>query len=70
MKRPIHAHNHTVAPKSWRGVPNISGDYDLDASIMHGNNKSVPDKLSTHTIKESSYGPKRYSGYDSYSGDD
>jgi hypothetical protein len=69
MKRPKHAHDHLVAPKSWRHTPNMTGDYDLDASIMHGNNKSVPNKIATHT-KQDSYGPKRYAGYDGYSGDD
>ena len=49
----------------------MTGDYDLDASIMHSHSKALPGKLSTHTIKNEPYGPKTgYDGYSGYSGDD
>lgn len=71
MKRPKHATDHTVAPKAWRHTPNMTGDYDLDASIMYNNNKALPSKLPQHLIsEEGAYGPHRYSGYNGYKGDD
>jgi len=71
MKRPKHSNDHYAAPKAWRHTPNMTGDYDLDASIMHSHSKALPGKLSTHTIKNEPYGPKTgYDGYSGYSGDD
>jgi hypothetical protein len=63
---------HKIAPKAWRGTKNITGDYDLDASIAHGkHSKGMKPKLETHTSKETVYGPKTgYDGYSGYSGDD
>lgn len=59
---------HQVAPKAWRIVPKVTGDYDLDASIGHSPNKDMAKKLSMY-VTRSSYGPK--TGYDAYgSGDD
>jgi hypothetical protein len=71
MKRPKHAQDHTVAPKMYRNTPNITGDYDLDASIMHGKHSpAMESKLKGH-VKETVYGPKTgYDGYQGYSGDD
>lgn len=71
MKRPKHCTDHSCAPKSWRHTPNITGDYDMDASIMHSNSKALPSKLETHVISDSgAYGPHRYNGYSGYKGDD
>lgn len=71
MKRPKYATDHTVAPKIYRHTPNITGDYDLDASIMHGKHSpAMESKLKTHR-SETVYGPKTgYDGYQGYSGDD
>lgn len=57
---------HTCAPKDWRGVPNLSGDYDLDATIMHRDNASLPSRLNQHLRRGGSYGPG--TGYNAYSG--
>lgn len=51
MKRPKNCSNHECAPRAWRGVPNQTGDYDLDASIMYGsgkNNPTVAEKVEQH----------------------
>jgi hypothetical protein len=64
---------HECAPKDWRDVPNLVGDYDLDATIMHRDNPALPARLSLYVknTKATSYGPRTgYNGYHGYSGDD
>ncbi len=69
MKRPKHAVDHSIAPKAWRHTPNITGDYDMDASIMHSNSKALPGKLDTHV--KNAYGYRTmYNGYGGLTGDD
>ncbi len=63
---------HECAPKEWRKTPNLTGDYDLDETIMHRHNGDMPKRLKVYT-KDSkvSYGNKTgYNGYRGYSGDD
>ena len=55
------------APKAWANVPNLVGDYDLDATILHRNNKDLPDRLKLY-IKRASYGKR--TGYSGYRGTD
>jgi hypothetical protein len=60
------------APKAWRDVPNLTGDYDLDATILHRNNKDLPNRLKLYTKrgKGGTYGPlTAYNGYSNYHGD-
>ena len=45
MKKPKAYANHECAPKAWRGVPNMSGDYDLDASMIYGSGRKNPTVL-------------------------
>ena len=49
----------------------MTGDYDMDATIMHRENKSIPDRLSLYLRKgRSSYQPgSGYSGVTNYHGD-
>ena len=67
------AHNGTHdadAPKGWRDVPNLCGDYDLDATILHRSNSDLPARLNLY-LKRNAYGYKTgYGGYHGYSGDD
>ena len=72
MKKPKGIEQHKCSPKDWRKTPMITGDYDMDATIMHNNNKDVPKRLALYTKKNSNaYGPRTaYNGYDGYSGDD
>lgn len=64
--------NHTCAPKGWRGVPNVTGDYDLDATIMHRSNKDMAQRLKQHIAAPApTYGPRTsYHGYSGNHGDD
>ena len=60
---------HTCAPRGWNDVPNVTGDYDLDATILHRHNKDLPNRLKMYT-KTRSYGIRTgYNGYHNYSGD-
>lgn len=63
--------NHKAAPKGWRDVPDCTGDYDLDATIMHRDNADLPRRLALYTRKKGgSYGPlSAYNGYHGYRGD-
>lgn len=63
--------SHQCAPREWRGVPKISGDYDLDATILHRHNKDLPHRLWMYTRMLGSGAPLGYSprsGYHGYSG--
>ena len=60
-----HAGCHSCAPKAWRGVPKLSGDYDLDATIAHRKNKNLPERLAMYTMRRGpGYGP--HTAYDAY----
>ena len=67
MHRVAHNGTHDVAPKAWRSTPNCTGDYDLDATILHRNNKDLPHRLELYT-KRASYGKR--TGYSGYRGTD
>jgi hypothetical protein len=42
MHRLAHQGTHaTCSPGPWHAVPKITGDYDLDATIMHRKNKDM-----------------------------
>lgn len=71
MHRIAHGGCHQCGPRGWRDVPNVSGDYDLDATILHRNNKDLPHRLELYTRKrKGSYGPlTAYNGYSNYHGD-
>jgi len=57
---------HRFCPKIWRKVPNITGSYELDGSLMGNRNPDLPGKMQTHLSRENSYGYR--TGYDAYSG--
>lgn len=44
-----HCGNHVCAPKPWRDVPALVGDYDMDATIAHRNNADLPERLALYT---------------------
>jgi hypothetical protein len=70
MKPSFPAHNHECCPKEWRATPDMSGSYELDASILRSKNKDVPARLKLFLENESAYGPRTgYDGYHNYSGD-
>jgi len=58
-----HRGNHRVAPKGWHDVPNVTGDYDLDATIQHRGNSDLPARLAQH-VKRDAYAQRTaYNGY-------
>ncbi len=72
MHRLAHRGCHNCAPPGWRNVPNMSGDYDFDATIEHRNNPSLPLRLNLYLKRHSNaYGALTgYTGYQGYHGDD
>ena len=63
---------HQCAPREWRNVPVLTGDYDLDATVLHRNNKDIVNRMNLYVRKSGkTYGYKTaYSGYHGYHGDD
>lgn len=60
------------APKDWHDVPNVTGDFDLDATILHRDNPNLKDRLALYCKHTNSiaYGPRTgYNGYHNYGGD-
>lgn len=85
MKYPKKCSPHQCAPQEWRMTPNLTGDFELDASIMHATAKRVRTDLVHHVKADGlwnsiaagepgehkTYGPRtNYQGYDGYHGDD
>ena len=64
MLRINHGRCHQCAPREWRRTPNLTGDYDLDATILHRRNKDLPHRLELYTRK----GGKTYGMSSAYSG--
>ncbi len=58
---------HQCAPRGWHDVPDVTGDYDLDATILHRHDKDLPHRLELYT-KRASYGKR--TGYSGYRGTD
>jgi hypothetical protein len=49
----------------------MTGDYDMDASIMHNRNEALPEKLKQHLAPRPAYRPRTgYRSYHGYHGDD
>ena len=71
MRSPPSTKLHTAAPQIWRRTPNITGDYEMDASIVHCKNASVPAKLGMYISGDGpGYGPlSGYNAYHNYHGD-
>jgi hypothetical protein len=73
MHRMAHSGNHSCAPKAWRDVPRLTGDYDMDASILHGKNRDMPVRLALYSKggNQHAYTPgSAYRGYSNYHGED
>ena len=61
---------HQCCPKEWRKTPVVMGDYDLDETLFHRNNKDLPNRLALYVTQGKAYGPLTgYSGYHGYHGD-
>lgn len=75
MHKLAHAGCHSAAPKAWRDVPKVTGDFDLDATILHGNNRDMPARLALYCKGSNGGGAAykpvtAYNGYSNYHGDD
>jgi hypothetical protein len=67
--------SHQCAPREWRGLPRITGDYDLDATILHRHNKDLPHRIAMYTrgigMSQARNNPRTaYHGYQGYHGDE
>jgi hypothetical protein len=58
---------HQCAPRGWNDIADVTGDYDLDATIAHRNNKDLPHRMELY-VKRRSYGKR--TGYSAYRGGD
>lgn len=60
MHAVAHRGVHQCAPKPWRQVPNLTGDYDLDATILHRKNRDMAARLAQHISGPAGagYGPR------------
>lgn len=70
MRQPkgVQCHGECAATDR-RSIPNITGDQDMDRSIMKCKDKDVPDRLKLYV--GGGYGPRTgYNGYQGYHGDD
>lgn len=71
MKRPANTPCHECAPDHWHTTPNMTGDYDMDATIMHSKNSDMPHKLKQYLAPKPAYRPRTgYRSYKGYHGDD
>lgn len=62
---------HQFAPREWRRTPDVTGSFELDASIERCTNKDLPKRMQFYVERDNAYGPKTgYDGYHGYSGDD
>jgi hypothetical protein len=66
MRKPKGVKCHDCAPQGWRGhTPNITGDYDLDETILHRSNTDMPTRFRMYVRKE--IGPYTLqNGYNAY----
>jgi hypothetical protein len=63
MHQMAHSGCHDCCPNGWKDVPKMTGDYDLDATILHRHNKDLPDRLRLY-VKRGAYSSKTaYNGY-------
>jgi hypothetical protein len=72
MHKLSNHHCHDCGPKAWHAVPDVTGDYDLDATIMHRNNPDLPKRLELYVKHPgNAYGYRTgYNGYHGNHGDD
>jgi hypothetical protein len=71
MRRPKGVPCHECTPHRDRRIPVITGDNDLDASILKNPNRDMARRLPLHSAMGApGYGPLTgYDGYRNYSGD-
>ena len=71
MRNPKGFHAHQCCPPTHRQVPNITGDYDFDASLVRSKNTDLAAKFRNHISASQGYGYRtNYRGYSGLAGDD
>lgn len=75
MKYPKGNNCHQCAPGEWRHTPNMTGDYEFDASVIHAKAKRLKTDLMHHikdgNVPNTIYDPRTaYRGYSGYHGDE
>ena len=74
MHRLAHQGSHAAcSPAPWHAVPKVTGDYDLDATILHRKNRDMAARLGQHLRATScaAYGVRTAStAYNGNHGDD
>jgi hypothetical protein len=55
MRKPKNFSNHQCAPAEWRGTPDMTGSYEMDAMIMKTSNRDMIDRLKTHLTGDAAY---------------
>ena len=62
--------DHECAPAEWRNTPDMTGSYELDATIQRSANTDLPKRLRLYMENETAYGARTgYDGYHNYGGD-
>ena len=57
---------HQCAPRDWRNVPIMTGDYDLDATILHRKNSDMIGRLELYVRPRAGSVYKYVTNYDGY----
>lgn len=55
MRKPKGYKNHEVCPADWKQTSDITGSFELDASILKTNNQDMKRKLSDHLTGDQAY---------------
>lgn len=70
MRKIAGIQNHWCAPKQWRTVQAITGDYVFDRSVAACKNTDMANHIQDHLSEGPGYGPLTgYNGYRNYHGD-
>lgn len=57
---------HQCAPRDWRNVPIMTGDYDFDATIMHRKNPDMIGRLELYVRPRRGAAYRYVTNYDAY----
>lgn len=55
MRKPKGYKNHECCPADWRTTSDITGSFELDASILRTKNVDMKDRLADHLTGDQAY---------------
>lgn len=55
MRNPKGFECHDCAPADWRRTPDMTGSYELDATIIRTKNRDMADRLANHLVTDCAY---------------